>query len=349
MLFRTILLLLILLLPSTTVFAYSYGDPNKEELAETYKEIAAKLNSDPPDWTGAYQAYASKKNEIALEFGNKVTQTLENNFANKEKNSVLHNYKAVLVLNIERRLQNADKQFDDYAKAKLLLAKGRGTFNVLSPYVDGAVSAKVYAAFDQALTSLGNPGLFGVGAVPADKQAFQTQVRLIRTTLAPLFPLKTAQINDKPKSESATKPTPQQPTKKAPAGQQKATASAAKETQPVASQSASQPATGQHTEVQQQATEAPQATASSAVVPVQPVQEIANQGPATSTAQAEQTKPAQSASATASGPQPSASSSAESAAPTTSKVNPVVTVSVIGGMALVIGTLFWIGRRKGFI
>lgn len=248
MFLRCLLALSLILIFPASAFAYSYGDPNKEPIAETYKEIAAKLEQKPEDWNGAYQAFLSRQSEISLEFGDKIAKVLDENLKQKQKDLFLGNYKSVLVMNINRRLDNAEQQFSDYAKAKLLLAKGRGTVTVLAPYLDEETSKTALTAFDNALNALGNPGLFGVGAVPANKTVFLAQTELIRKTLNPLFPFK----------ESA-------------------------------SDAAQPPATG-------------------------------NVG---------------------------AGTPAEQAAGT--KVNPAVTISVIGGLALVAGILIWIARRNKMI
>lgn len=383
---RSLLLLIALLLPAHAAFAYSYGDPNKEAIAETYKEVAAKLNGASPDWAGAHQAFASRQKEMVTEFGNQVVQTLERNFAQKDKETLLHNYKAVLVLNVERRLGYAEEQFADYAKAKLLLAKGRGAFQVLSPHVDKAVSAKVFTAFDRALAALGNPGLFGVGAVPANKQEFLAQANLIKQTLKPLYPLKTSAASAKAgqvAGAQASKPTAAVATTTHSSKSSAAPTTTAQQTNQAQAKGSQQtkavqvqPATGGEkpmTAQQSAANRAQQQVATAGALAQPPVQPAAS-------AQTSQVKPANAATAaTASAPteisspaqagqspnQPLASAAAASAdtppgdsqaaaahiesSASVSKVNPLVTVSVIGGLIIVIGGLFWLGRRKGLV
>jgi hypothetical protein len=343
---RVLLVLSLLLALPSSAFAYSYGDPNKEEIAETYKEISAKLQQTPEDWNGAYQAFLSRKKEIALEFGNATAQTLEDNFARKQKELVLHNYKAVLVLNIDRRLDNAEKQFEDYAKAKLLLAKARGTLNVLSPYISDSASKTAYAAFDKALNALGNPGLFGVGAVPSDKSEFLKQTNLIRSTLKPIFPLKTQQpapagkpAAQKPSVKPAAKqteaaktiPAAAVPKHSAPAQAKVASPSpqvAAPSAETAGKQSAPLP-TGNDTPVSAPATAPPSATGQTQ--PAVPEQTNAGAKPESTGAQ-----PVDSV-------QPAAKQSEQS------KVNPFITASVVGGLLLVVGASFWFAKRKGLL
>lgn len=345
MLVRLMLALSLLLLFPTSAFAYSYGDPNKEDVAETYKEIAAKLEKSPEDWNGAYQAFLSRKKEISQHFGEQPAKLLETNFAQKNKQLVLHNYKAVLVLNIDRRLDYAEKEFEDYAQSKLLLAKARGTLDVLAPYVSDSASKSSYAAFDKALKALGNPGLFGVGTVPSDKNEFLKQTGAIRSTLKPFFQLKAGSSETtaaapgkttKPQGQ-ASKPAPQ-PTKPATAAPQPTPVPKAAAPQQT---SASQPATT----TQETAGSTPTAS-----VPAGQTSTGTTESPAATTGN----DTATSAESVSAPQEPSASQSASSAQPTQeppapSNVNPVVTVTVIGGLAVFIGAAFWFAKRKGLI
>jgi len=168
--------------------AYSYGDPDKEDVAETYKLIEAELAEN--DWNAALAAYQVRRAEIESHFGKEVALTLDANFRDKNKALVLQNYKYVLYLNLDRRFTYAEKDINDYAKAKLLLAKAKGTFDVLTPYVESRLPdrvAEIRAHFDGALEALGNPGLFGIGKKPVDVEAYRRHTSAILTTLKPLF------------------------------------------------------------------------------------------------------------------------------------------------------------------
>ncbi len=348
--------------------AYSYGDPNKEEIAEAYKDIAAALSKSPEDWNGAYQAFSGKKAEIKLEFGDSVAQTLENNFTQKQKDLVLNNYKAVLVLNIDRRLDNAEKQFSDYSKAKLLLAKARGTFNVLESSVSAATGKKVYDGFDQALKALGNPGLFGVGTEPADKDAFLKQTAQIRASVKPLFVMKkaSAQAQAPAKTPVAPAPKPAATTPAKPATTQTAPATkpAAAPAQPQAT--TAQPAATAQTAQTPATTTTPAADAKVSPATAQPAQgtttatgttpaatpaapAITTDSKQTSATTASENTQATSASAEVQTAAAHASASDSAADSASSKVNPLVTVSVIGGLLILIGGAFWLGKRKGLI
>ncbi|MDQ0245831.1 hypothetical protein J2S09_003409 [Bacillus fengqiuensis] len=178
-------------------YAYSYGDPGEEQLAEAYKELDKYLQQD--DWDNALAVYNTYQKEFDLYF-TKTKAPIEAGFEEKNKELVLKSYQYAMLLNIERRLHFAEEQFDDYGQAKLLLAKARGTFNVLEPILvekaDQQTADEIYKAFDEALTSLGNPGLFGIGSKSNDSAAFTEKTTFILTELQKHFQLPTEEKDE---------------------------------------------------------------------------------------------------------------------------------------------------------
>ena len=184
------LLLLSLFVSTSTVSAYSYGDPGKEAFAEAYKQFEEQL--DAKDYALAKETLAAYDKEFKLYFPEakaKIDTALEQEDAEAAKQA----YRVALRQNIERRLHFAEEQFEDFGQAKLLLAKARGTYDVLAPYVkeskDAQTSDDVYTAFDESLKALGNPGLFGVGKKASDEESFKKNITMIEDTLTPLFVL----------------------------------------------------------------------------------------------------------------------------------------------------------------
>jgi chemotaxis protein histidine kinase CheA len=179
------------LLVPANVLAYSYGDPTKEDVAETFILIKAKLSASPADWSAAHEAYKVRRSEISSHFGESIAVTLDQNFEMKEKELVNQNYRYVLYLNLKRRFDYAEKDIEsDYAKVKTLLGKAKGTFDVLKPHVESKIpneTSKLVSAFDLALEAIGNPGLFGMGKEPVKPEEFKKQTTYILTTLKPLF------------------------------------------------------------------------------------------------------------------------------------------------------------------
>lgn len=198
------LCLILLLSFPLQAFAYSYGDPTKEDIAETFNLILGKLSTASPDWEGAHEAYKVRRAEISSHFGESITVTLDQNFKMKQKDLLISNYRYVLYKNIERRLNYARKDINDYGKAKLLMGKAKGTFDVLKPYVQGKIASKVPAidaSLENALKALGNPGLFGVGEEPVMPEEFDKEAAFILNTLKPIFPYTPAKAEEKPKEK----------------------------------------------------------------------------------------------------------------------------------------------------
>lgn len=181
--------LLMLFMAPTQAAAYSYGDANAEEVAETFKLVAASLAESSPNWKAAEEAYKVRRSEISSHFGEEVALTLDNNFQAKDVKLVLANFKAVLVMNLDRRFTYAKDIVADYTQSKLLLAKARATFETLEPYMNLSVG-EIKKAFDEALVALGNPGLFGVGKKEAQPEVFKQKINFIYSAVKPLFPYK---------------------------------------------------------------------------------------------------------------------------------------------------------------
>jgi len=188
--FISLSLAFLILLTPLPAFAYSYGDPGKEAFAEAYKKFAEQIDAKQYDL--AEETLSAYDKEFSMYFP-EAKAAIEDGIERQDGEAAKQAYRVALRQNIERRLHFADEQFEDFGQAKLLLAKARGTYDVLAPYVkqeEGAdVSEKLYTSFDDALSALGNPGLFGVGKKPSDKPAFDTAIKDIETTVTPIFVL----------------------------------------------------------------------------------------------------------------------------------------------------------------
>ena len=186
----TIIAFLFLLTAPLSASAYSYGDPGKEAFAEAYKQFEEQL--DQKDYKLARETIDAYDKEFTLYFP-EAKEKIDAALADQDTDAAKQAYRVALRQNIERRLHFAQEQFDDFGQAKLLLAKARGTYDVLAPYVKESEGAKtsdsLYTAFDESLAALGNPGLFGVGKKARDREAFDQNIKQIEDTITPLFVL----------------------------------------------------------------------------------------------------------------------------------------------------------------
>jgi hypothetical protein len=118
----------------------------------------------------------------------------------------------ILVLNIARRMESVAKDFKNFDQNRMLLAKANATYEALSPQVkekDAALDDSIRNNFKQALDSLGNPGLFGVGVKEADPTLFQTNEKQILDALKAQFKLESVEVGHFPEggtSDHAAKP-----------------------------------------------------------------------------------------------------------------------------------------------
>jgi hypothetical protein len=186
-------------------FAYSYGDPNEEKLAEVYKEMMLQLDKNPPDFTSAKAVFETVKKEVDMHMGPETSEIILKNIEKKDKKNVTENMEKLLVLNIARRLENIEKNFSEYDTSKKLLAKAFATYEALSPIVEAKsteTDKKLKAEFDDALNSLGNPGLFGVGKKESDIEAFKESKETILTTLQKEFDLASLEVGHFSESEN---------------------------------------------------------------------------------------------------------------------------------------------------
>lgn len=185
--------------------AYTYGDPNEEAVAEAYKSMLVELNKEPADYANAMKYYETVQEEVDMHMGADVSEVILGQLENEEKEEAIASMERLLVLNIARRLENIEKNFDEYDTSKKLLAKAFATYTALSPKVQAdntELDETLKTAFDTALESLGNPGLFGVGEKPADVEQFKESKAMILTELQEEFDLESLEVGHF--SESAT-------------------------------------------------------------------------------------------------------------------------------------------------
>ncbi len=315
----------VLFLAPSQALAYSYGDANTEDIAETFKLVEASLNAESPNWKAAEEAYKVRRTEIKSHFGNTVAVTLDNNFQEKDAKLAVANFKAVLVMNLDRRFSYAIKDLDDYAAAKLLLAKAKATFDTLEPYVSFD-SGEINQAFEVALEALGNPGLFGVGKKEVDPDLFKEKVNFIYSKVKPAFPYKAFIKPAEPVVEK--EPDKKPVSSKEPAESESPVASESAEPTPSESAVATESASAEPSEMPVDSAVA--ATAEASATAGQPVA-------------SEEAEPADTAQE-----QSMEEASGEHAPMERSdKTNSWVTIAAIGGVILIGGGAVWFARKKG--
>lgn len=191
------LLVVTLLVQPLSAFAYSYGNPNEEAVAQAYKTAVASLSKTPPDFAAAKTALESVKGELDMHMGPNPGKVIGQTLDQKNKEAAIDAFQKTMVLNIARRLDSIEKNFTDYKQSKLLLAKGLATYDALSPVViakNPALDQTIRKDFDASLQALGNPGLFGVGVKQPDQALFSAKKNDILKNLQEQFQLKSLDV-----------------------------------------------------------------------------------------------------------------------------------------------------------
>ncbi|BFT76041.1 hypothetical protein [Paenibacillus sp. P36] len=347
-----VILTTLVILP-VSALAYSYGDANTEDVAETFKLVQSSIGNGANDWNAAESAYQERRAEIISHFGEAVGSTLDANFKAKDSKAVIANFKGVLVMNLDRRFTYAIQGIDDYAASKLLLAKAKATYDTLQPYMSSG-KADIEKAFDEALDALGNPGLFGVGKKPVQPDVFKEKVNFIYSKVKPVFPYQAAAA-----PAATSEPTPvAQPTETPRTEPVVKSEPTAKPDQPVAAEKEAKPT---ETIVPDAAaaveTKAPEPSASASASPspspspsATPTTEAASTMPAaTAAATAAPAKAADTASTTAKQAEPVKEASAHAPMQRTDKTNSFVSIAVIGGVIVLLGGGIWVARKRKWI
>jgi hypothetical protein len=188
----SLMIIILILTNQSPAYAYSYGDPGEEPFAKAFINLKMHLEND--NWDEVQVILDTYKKDFELYFSATLPM-IEQAMSEKDKRLLITSYQAAMRLSIERRLFFAAEDFDDYGRSKLLLAKARGTFEILKPTIIEKKGQQfvndIYTAFDVALESLGNPGLFGIGSKESDIEQFQQQTQYIITQIKPLFPIET--------------------------------------------------------------------------------------------------------------------------------------------------------------
>ncbi|MFP3441503.1 hypothetical protein R0K18_27620, partial [Pantoea sp. SIMBA_133] len=92
-----------------------------EKVAEAYSEMSAKLNESPPNFNQANEIFSSVKEEIQLHMGDDAVQAVQIELDNENEEAVMTNMQQILVLNISRRLENVEKDFEEYDTTRKLV------------------------------------------------------------------------------------------------------------------------------------------------------------------------------------------------------------------------------------
>ncbi|MCO4113203.1 hypothetical protein BWQ95_16240 [Aeromonas hydrophila] len=180
-----LLALTLLLTLSGQAQAYSYAAAGKEPLIDA-REALLGAATDGKDASATLSEIAEEL--TYLEQHHKVELQAPLAAAIKAKDAAAtaallnRAYKA----EIERRLEGASQNLGDYQTAKVLVVKSKRFLDLILPSLSEGDRKAAEQALAKVLDAIGNPGVFGVGAKPADVTAFAEAEKALMAVLAPL-------------------------------------------------------------------------------------------------------------------------------------------------------------------
>ena len=164
----------ILTLLSMQVNAYSYSEAGKEPLIEGREAlIGALLANDTSQALAALEALNPELVELENEMSIKVVDSLKVAVKKNDRSTVIHQMNRVFAEEIKRRLNSAEANINDYQKSKILVAKSKRFLDTIIVELDDDEADTAAQSIKRCLKALGNPGVFGAGAVPADLEQFK--------------------------------------------------------------------------------------------------------------------------------------------------------------------------------
>lgn len=166
-------IVMILLALALSLNACPFDEEQREATVEAYRAVEQALDS------GEYaRVTAAIEKEQALyryfeeTFKAPLYRSLLEGARVQERETVMRWLQRSLALEIRELLERSEESFDTYQKARLLLIKTKKHLQVLQESMEKGRGKAAEAHLKQLLKSLGNPGIMGVGARPADRELF---------------------------------------------------------------------------------------------------------------------------------------------------------------------------------
>lgn len=166
-------LLAIALIPSGA-WAYSYSAAGKEPLIDSREAILAAVNSG--DWAKAGSTLTTVKTELdylTQHHDAGLSTALSDAVAAKDAKAISAGLRRAFAAEIERRLDGARQNLNDYQTAKVLVVKSKRFLDAMAGDLSPESRAAAEAGMSQTIAAIGNPGVFGAGRRPADPVAFE--------------------------------------------------------------------------------------------------------------------------------------------------------------------------------
>lgn len=166
--------------------AYSYSEAGKEPLIEGREAlIGALLANDTSQALSVLEDINPELLELEAERSVNVVSALKSAVKKNDRVAVIQLMNTVFAEEIKRRLNSAETNLNDYQQAKILVAKSKRFLDTIIVELDDDEADTASSSIKRCLKALGNPGVFGAGAVPADLDQFKKSKQDLFTALSP--------------------------------------------------------------------------------------------------------------------------------------------------------------------
>lgn len=165
--------------------AYSYAAAGKEPLIDA-REALLGAATDGKDASAILSEIAEELTYLEEHHKVELQAPLAAAIKGKDAAATAALLNRAYKAEIERRLEGASQNLGDYQTAKVLVVKSKRFLDLILPSLGEGDRKAAEQALARVLDAIGNPGVFGVGAKPADAAAFAEAEKALMAVLAPL-------------------------------------------------------------------------------------------------------------------------------------------------------------------
>lgn len=165
--------------------AYSYAAAGKEPLIDAREQLLTAA-SEGQDASETLKGLADELGYLEQHHKVELQAPLAVAIRSKDAAATAALLNRAYKAEIERRLDGAKQNLGDYQTAKVLVVKSKRFLDVILPSLSEGDRQAADQALAKVLDAIGNPGVFGVGAKPADATAFAEAEKALMAVLAPL-------------------------------------------------------------------------------------------------------------------------------------------------------------------
>lgn len=165
--------------------AYSYAAAGKEPLIDAREQLLTAA-SESQDASETLKGLADELGYLEQHHKVELQAPLAEAIKSKDAAATAALLNRAYKAEIERRLDGAKQNLGDYQTAKVLVVKSKRFLDMILPSLSEGDRQAADQALAKVLDAIGNPGVFGVGAKPADATAFAEAEKALMAVLAAL-------------------------------------------------------------------------------------------------------------------------------------------------------------------